>query len=217
MNIDEIWQAIDDQRGHTADMLEALDDDEWERPSLCEGWRVRDVAAHLTLQQMHVGDMAALALGHPRLLRAGSLNGFIRDAAVHRAALPPTELIRRIRDMIGSRRRNAFVTESETLTDALAHAQDMAIPLGHPMRMEKQAAAFAASRRWNTRHSRMAQVFDRRPLDDLMLVASDVDWHGGNGLRVEGPIRAHLLLLTGRSALLDELSGPGAERLRVSP
>jgi Mycothiol maleylpyruvate isomerase N-terminal domain len=32
-----------------ARLLEGLSDDEWEQPSLCAGWRVCDVAAHVSL------------------------------------------------------------------------------------------------------------------------------------------------------------------------
>ena len=55
MNRDQIWQAIDAQRTSLADLLEQLADEEWLQPSLCAGWTVRDVAAHLTLQQLGPG------------------------------------------------------------------------------------------------------------------------------------------------------------------
>src|SRR5579872_4787538 len=32
-----------------ADVLEAIGEDDWDTPSLCEGWRVREVVAHLTM------------------------------------------------------------------------------------------------------------------------------------------------------------------------
>ena len=35
-----------------AGLLADLSEREWRRPSLCDGWTVRDVAAHLTLQQL---------------------------------------------------------------------------------------------------------------------------------------------------------------------
>ena len=43
--------AIDDQRARTAGLLEGLSTEQWDHPSLCDGWTVRHVAAHLTLQQ----------------------------------------------------------------------------------------------------------------------------------------------------------------------
>ena len=52
MNRDEVWQAIDDERLSLADLFDDLSAAEWETASLCDGWRVRDVAAHLTLAQL---------------------------------------------------------------------------------------------------------------------------------------------------------------------
>ena len=50
MHRDQVWTVIDDQRRGLAGLLDELSDDEWRRPSLCPGWTVRDVAAHLTMQ-----------------------------------------------------------------------------------------------------------------------------------------------------------------------
>ena len=43
------WRAIEQERRSLADLLESLTDDQWNTPSLCQGWRVRDVAAHVAL------------------------------------------------------------------------------------------------------------------------------------------------------------------------
>jgi uncharacterized protein (TIGR03083 family) len=48
----EVWSAIDDQRRAVVGLLESLSEEEWDRPSLCEGWTVRQVAAHLALQNI---------------------------------------------------------------------------------------------------------------------------------------------------------------------
>jgi hypothetical protein len=53
----------------------------------------------------------------------------------------------------------------------------------------------------------------RRRLSGLRLAATDVPWSVGDGPAVEGPIAALLLLLTGRSAALGELSGDGVPLL----
>ena len=50
MERSEVWTAIDDQRRALVDLLEDLSEEEWRRLSLCEGWTVRQVAAHLALQ-----------------------------------------------------------------------------------------------------------------------------------------------------------------------
>jgi len=43
------WRVIEQERLSLAALLENLSDDQWNAPSLCEGWRVKDVAAHVAL------------------------------------------------------------------------------------------------------------------------------------------------------------------------
>ncbi|MGW5240189.1 maleylpyruvate isomerase family mycothiol-dependent enzyme [Monashia sp. NPDC004114] len=210
-----VWAAIDDQRRRTADLLETLTPQQWQHPSLCEGWTIRHVAAHLTLQQMRVRDVAAFTARHPRLLRSVTLNRTIHDSAVIRSQMPSDEIVGRIRAMIGSRRHNAFVTHRETLTDILVHGQDIAIPLGADLEMLTPATAVAASRAWDTRRTWMASVFRKLPLDGYRLTATDAEWARGTGPEVSGPVGALLLLLTGRAVALEQLDGPGADRLRA--
>ena len=49
MNDDQLWAAIDAQRLRIVTLLEDLTPVERDHASLYDGWRVRDVAAHLTL------------------------------------------------------------------------------------------------------------------------------------------------------------------------
>ena len=212
---DALWAAIDDQRSRTAQLLEGLAPEQWDHASLCDGWTVRHVAAHLTMQRERLHEAAGFVARHPRMLRSRGLNAFIHDAAVVQArALSSEEVVERIRAGIGSRRHNAFVTPLETLTDILVHSQDIAIPLGLELAMEPGPSALAATRRWDTRNTWLAGVNRRLPIEELRFEATDTTWRRGDGHAVTGPIGAILLLLTGRTALLDRLTGEGAERLR---
>ncbi|KRE99075.1 hypothetical protein ASG88_15175 [Nocardioides sp. Soil777] len=215
MNDDELWAAIDAQRLRTADLLGELTPREWGRPSLCEGWSVRDVAAHLTLQQMGLGSAVHSALRHP-----GSLNHVIHASARDRAALAPEEIVAEIRAMVGSRRHNVGVTPYETLIDIVVHGQDIAVPTGRALEVPPTVAATAASRVWGDRNSRKAKVFRALPHDGLRLAATDTDWTVSDGPEVRGPVLALLLLITGRPVVLPQLEGEGAgvlaERLRLA-
>ena len=210
-----VWGAIDDQRTRTAGLLQGLSTEQWEHPSLCQGWTVRHVAAHLTLQQQAIRDVVAFIAHHPRMLRSVTLNATIHDSAVLQAGmLSSGEITTRIRAMIGSRRHNAFVTPLETLTDILVHSQDIAIPLGVELPMRPALSALAATRRWDTRNTWLATVNRKLPLSTYQLRATDTDWSRGQGPDITGPIGAILLLLTGRTAALDQLAGEGADVLR---
>lgn len=213
---DAVWDGIDEQLARTVAMLESLSPDQWDRPSLCPGWTVRHVAAHLTLQEQSFGDVLGFVARHPRMVRNLTLNATIHESAViQAAALTTDEIIRRIRAGIGSRRHNAFVTPLEKLTDVLVHSQDMAVPLGIDLAMRPGASALAGTRRWDTRHTWLASVNRHLPLDGVSLVATDADWRRGEGPEACGPMGAILLLLTGRPAALERLSGEGAESLRA--
>src|SRR4030088_2117198 len=198
MNRDKVWQTIDEERLSLAGFLEDLTAEDWETASLCAGWRVRDVAAHLTLA--HIGMLPAiLATARAR----GNFNRMIRDTAVRQARLPAGQYAVLLRGMAGSRKTAPGVTCLEPLTDVLVHGQDMAIPLGRTRPIPAPAAATAATRVWAMGWPFHAQ----RKLAGLSILATDHPWSAGQGPHIEGPIAAILLLLTGRPAALPQLSG----------
>lgn len=213
MNEDEVWAAIDTQRLRTVDMLESLSAGEWAHASLCEGWTVRDVAAHLTLQQISLGDGLRMAMRHP-----GSINHMNRENSRARAGLPTERLIADIRGMVGSRRHNFGLTELETLIDIVVHGQDIAIPLSRELEVDPQAAAAAATRAWSdhlTRRGRWKmRVFRSVPYEGYRLTATDTEWSVGEGPEIRGPILSILMLLTGRLVCLPQLTGEGAIALK---
>lgn len=77
--------------------------------------------------------------------------------------------------------------------------------------MPTEAAAAAASRVWPNLWPFRAE----RRLHGIKLVATDHTWTAGEGLLVEGPISAILLLITGRRAALPLVAGPGVPKLEA--
>ncbi|OHV30264.1 hypothetical protein BBK14_16755 [Parafrankia soli] len=211
MQKDEVWRAIDTQRLRVAGLLEKLTDDEWRSPSLCDGWTVRDVAAHLTMQQTGLGGALRMAARSP-----GGMKRVIRCSACLRAAAPTEQMIAGIRGMVGSRKHNVGVTYRETLIDILVHGLDIAVPLDRPLEIPLDAAAVAADRVWSVVFPTFGYpFFPRKRLRGLRLTASDADWAAGEGAPVDGPMDAILLLLTGRVAALSRLSGDGVPALQT--
>ncbi len=204
---DATWSAIDDQRRRTADLLEQLTDEQWQQPSLCDGWTVRHVAAHLTLQQLGLLEGLAMFARVP-----GGMNRMIREAARRQAArLSTEEIVARIRASADSRRHNVGVTYRETLIDALVHSQDIARPLGRTLPIAPDAAALAADRVW----SRGWPFYPRRRLAGLRLVATDGTWTADEGSEIRGATGDLLLVLTGRgAAAFADLDGDGVPELR---
>jgi uncharacterized protein (TIGR03083 family) len=205
MDLDEMWQAIDAQRLALSEATDHLAESEWERPSLCARWTVRDVAAHLTLQQLSAADVVRPLVRHP-----GGMKRSIERAARKRATLPTEQLVGGIRAMVGSRRHNVGVTPHETLIDMLGHGQDITVAPGRPLPVPPAAAAEAATRVWNTTWPFRARTRFR----DFRPVATDASWEVGSGPRPAGPMTAILLVLTGRAAGAARLSGDGADEFR---
>jgi uncharacterized protein (TIGR03083 family) len=212
---DQVWEVIDEQRLSLVGLLEQLSEEEWRQPSLCAGWTVGEVAAHLTLQQLGLGGVIAMAARW-----RGSMDRTICYAARRRAAAKTAgQIIAEIRDMAGSRRHTIGVTYLETLTDILVHGQDIAIPLGRRHDMPPRAAATAASRvltmRWPPPLPAAAKMAG------FQLTATDTPWSFGEGPQVRGPMGALLLVCAGRLAALPQLSGEGtaglAARLSAPP
>lgn len=210
LSVDDVWAVVDAERGSLADLLEELSADEWAHASLCAGWRVRDVAAHLALA--HTGPASVTV----EMLRAGgSFDRMVRTTAVRHAAVPTDQVVAELRAMVGSRRRAPGISDLEPMLDVLVHGQDIAVPLGRSRPMPVDAAAAAATRVW-TMAWPMSRAFRARSrLRGLSLSATDTAWSVGEGEPVEGPIEAVLLLLAGRTAAaVDRLGGPGVRLLR---
>jgi uncharacterized protein (TIGR03083 family) len=207
MERSEVWAAIDDHRRALVHLLEDLPQEEWHQPSLCEGWTVRQVAAHLALQNTTWSMMPRAVLD---LVRRGGMNGAIHAMACRHAEQPVEVIVDEIRDRIGVWQPLPTLTFRETAIDYLVHGQDIAVPLGRALEMPRDLAVVAADRVW----SRSRMFHARKKLARYRMVAGDAPWAAGRGEEVCGPIGALLLLLTGRPAGLRQLSGPGAVRLQ---
>lgn len=211
MDSEESWRVITGQRLALADLLDGLPAQEWETPSLCAGWRVRDVAAHVAMAPQ-VLSVRAMTVEWVRA--GGRFHRLNHDLAVRHAESRPAErLVAELREHASSRRLPVVTSYRNILFDILVHGQDIAIPLGRPHPMPPAAARAGAARVWS-----MGWPFwARRRLRGVRLIATDVEWSAGAGAEVEGPIDALLLLLTGRlTAALPRLRGRGVPALSAT-
>jgi hypothetical protein len=153
---------------------------------------VRDVAAHLTLQQLGPGATLGMMFRWQ-----GSLDRTIQHVARLRAVtLTTRQIIAEIRGMIGSRRHTLGVTYLETLTDILVHSQDIALPLGRRLGMPPEAAAVAASRvlsmRWppplpSARKMAGVRLSATQPADSAALGLVELAGHADTIMVGNGP------------------------------
>ncbi|MGS0688649.1 maleylpyruvate isomerase family mycothiol-dependent enzyme [Nakamurella sp. GG22] len=207
MDVETMWLRIGSERRSLADLLEPLTEQQWAHSSLCTGWSVRDVAAHIAMVPNAPGVLPMIA----GAVRArGNFNRLNRDLAVRYAADPETDIVQILRSTADSRRLPAVTSVVNLSFDILVHGQDIAIPLGLDRPMPTDSATAGAERVWT-----MGWPFwARRRLRGYRLVATDADWTRGAGSEIRGPVGMLLLLLTGRMIALSRLTGPGTDMLR---
>lgn len=205
MDTGQYWKTIAEQRRAIADLLAGLTATDLDTPSLCAGWRVRDVAAHVALAPQSPGPLTLLreaARAH------GSFHRLNHDLAVRYADTTP-DLSTVLHTLADSRRLPMVTNHRNIHFDVLVHAQDIARPLGRVITADPATTAVAAQRVWHLGWPFWA----RRRLGHVHLIADDSDWTAGTGPEIHGTTLDLLLLLTGRTTALPTLTGPGLRHL----
>jgi uncharacterized protein (TIGR03083 family) len=200
------WQHIHRERRALAALLADLPPSAWTRESVCPGWTVLDVAAHIISNPQigwsDIGRMTVRNLGH-------SYNTMLYRAVKDWSADQTRDRVLADFDTYdGSTRHVPVTTRIEPMLDVLVHTQDILRPLGLVHEMPVDAAVVAADRA--RLHARMMGWSTGK----VRLVATDTDWVRGRGPTVSGPMQELLLVSTGRSRVAKELTGDGVALLR---
>jgi uncharacterized protein (TIGR03083 family) len=203
MGQDELRQLHDDENADLSTYLHSLTPEDWERPSLCDGWRVRDVVGHILY-----GNELKLWTLPWRLARYGfSSDRSGKAYSIARAhGHAPSDLLRAFdeRDPWGGTCR--VFPPRLTLLDRLTHHQDIRRSLGHDREIPaaRLHAVLEAAPTLGTVFGAKART------KGLRFVATDLEWAWGDGPEVSGPAEALLLTMLGRPQPLAELSGEGS-------
>lgn len=201
-----VFAAVAEERRRLAELIDGLDDAQLATPSLCEGWDVKTVAAHL------VSDFADGFWGFMRqTLRSGNVHRAIDELARRRAELPAADIARALREGADFRLSPPVTGPRSGLTDVLAHGGDMRIPLGLPF--DPDPALVAVAMDFLTGPTQ-AGFFPRSRLRGIRLHANDIDRSWGRGQDIAGPASALLMGVLGRTVVLPALDGPGVPVLR---
>ncbi|MEU2038045.1 maleylpyruvate isomerase family mycothiol-dependent enzyme [Nocardia niwae] len=209
MDLDKITMWTRAERLAIADFLDDLDDQEWTTQSLCQGWTVHDVLAHLTLSNRVT--LGATVAG---ILRArGDWNRMTERMACDRARrYSPAVLIAQLREGAGWTRRAPGAGPLDPLVDTMIHGQDIARPLGRRHLVPVEQAVVGLE------HVLRSRFYgSQQRLRGLRLVATDAEWSSGTGTtEISGPLSDLLLVATGRTAGLAGLTGTGVARLTMA-
>jgi uncharacterized protein (TIGR03083 family) len=202
----DVLRHLQAERRDLCGWLEQLEPAEWDADSLCRGWAVRDVIAHLTLATRETArDFTTGMIRHlgnfDRMNRVRA-----RDAAV---SFTPAELVERLRASSESDRTSFGSSFPDALVDVVVHGQDIARPLGRPRSTPPERTVVALD------HALRSRWYGaRKRLQHASLRCTDVDWAGGSGSHpVSGPAIDLLLVATGRPDGLTALNGDGVALL----
>lgn len=210
-----VYRIATDNRLLAADMFADLTPEQWRTPSLCAGWTIREVAAHLLEPlETEVNTLTLLAY----LVRyRGSLDRMVDDTARTVAARPTDELVSGLRERASTRLAPPVIGPLGPMTDTCIHLRDAARPLGldvcPPPASWRPALDFLVSK------PARRGFIPRDRLVGLRLIATDQDWQHGEGSEIHGSSEAIAMAVSGRSAALADLAGPGTDvlRARVAP
>jgi uncharacterized protein (TIGR03083 family) len=197
-------EHLSDFRGFLTD----LPDERWDEPSLCDGWRVRDVVAHLTIGR---------TMPVRRVVWKAARSGFRIGSMIDResrafADAHTTDALRATFAAETSRDPERGLARIEPrpakLGDNVTHLYDIAVALG----IETSLPA-----------DRLVAVLDALPkigmwgskqrARSVRLVADDLGWSHGDGPEVRGASSRLILALGGRAQVLDDLVGDGVDVL----
>lgn len=202
----DVLGAIADERRRAADFIESLTDEQLATPSLCAGWTVKQVAAHL---------VAAVASPGGTVVRTLLLSGLRPDRAntllaADLARRPIARLAAELREHADSRFRLPVIGYAGPFTDLQIHGQDMRRPLGLPHYLQPDRMRYSLD--FLTGGHAVGFTPARR-IAGLRFEVPELHWTHGDGPLVSGLAEPMLLALTGRRVVLPELTGPGVEIL----
>uniref|UniRef100_UPI003CCC1C32 maleylpyruvate isomerase family mycothiol-dependent enzyme n=1 Tax=Nocardia donostiensis TaxID=1538463 RepID=UPI003CCC1C32 len=192
----------EDERKELAALLADLTPQQWQMPTLCDRWTVKDVVAHM----ISYDDLGPTGLAK-RFVKGRLL--WANQAGVDEfASYSPDQLLELLTTHLRPRGLTAGFGGMIGLVDGTIHHQDIRRGLGIPRQIPPQ------------RLHRVLTAVRPNPrlgvpwrIRGLRLEATDLDWSTGKGLLVSGPGEALLMAMTGRRGIIAELTGPGRARL----
>jgi uncharacterized protein (TIGR03083 family) len=193
------------ERRALADMLSGLCADQWQGATLCTGWTVAHVMAHLTMP-FRISEQEFM-LG---LQRAGGRFTELSDEIANRdSQLPQAQLVSVLRDNA----ENPWSPPGGGLAGALSHDVIHGLDIAWPLSIEYPIPGPALAAVLDSVTSPGDRSLFGVPLHGIELTATDLGWSAGTGDRLAGRSRDLLLLLAGRQVSHELFHGPGARHL----
>lgn len=189
-----------------ADLLESAGPAVWDAPSLCEGWRTREVMAHMTMPARYDGPafMAELEAN------GGDFNRLSDTVAARDGALPMADLLADLRSPVLHAWQPPGGGAQGALVHCVIHSLDIveAVPLDRRL----PAACILAVLGLVTGPAAGTSNQFGVDLSEVELRADDLEWTSGTGAVVTGSAQLLALLACGRLLPPGRLFGEAAPR-----
>jgi uncharacterized protein (TIGR03083 family) len=182
-----------------AGLLATVSDDQWDTPSMCAGWRVREVVAHLTMAARYSAEefMAELRRCEFDFTRLSN------ELASRDANRPAEELVANLRSGIMQRWTPPGGGYHGALNHVVIHGLDVTVPLGAPRcSPDETIRVILDGLTAGGGHGHFGVAIDGRRLE-----ATDLDWSYGSGPVLRGPAAHLVLALAGRTLPAGHLEG----------
>jgi uncharacterized protein (TIGR03083 family) len=200
----DIRAAVAAERRAQVDLYASLTEDDWDRPSLCAGWRVREVLAHVTMPFRYSLPRVAWETVKAR----GSFDRMAdHRARVDARQLSSAQLWESLRDNVGHPWAPPGGGPLGALSHDVIHGLDVSTPLGREDVVSPERIGMVLA---GLRPRQVA--FFGVDLDAVRLRADDIDWSYGSGDLVHGRAQDLLLLVCGRRVAAGRLHGPASGR-----
>lgn len=203
-----VWPVVHAEREALVRDLESIAPAQWATPSLCAGWTVHDVLAHM----IDVATTTRLGFVRRMLAARGDFDRDNQTGVDRERAQDPADTLAAYRRVAG-RTATPPAPLATRLVEEFAHGEDIRRPLGlrrdYPVEHVVTALGYLAktSQSWGGGKERAQRV---------RLVAADADTVIGDGPEVRGTAIALVLALSGRPVEPDELMGPGVAVMTAS-
>lgn len=206
-----IWPQITQLRTEFYEYLQTLTSADWDTPSLCQGWQVRDVVAHLILEYHYTPRSA----WRDFLLSGANINKFMLHTAVKLGRHPPHELLRLFSSLIDEYHLPRGVPPLNAVVDLLVHEQDIRIPLNQPAKMPSVPLQLVFAH-WQPEKYNLGEKLTgiSYRIKGLQFQATDLGIVKGDGAAIKGSAQDILMAASGRKIGLRGLTGPGTDILK---
>ncbi|MEU4554269.1 maleylpyruvate isomerase family mycothiol-dependent enzyme [Micromonospora violae] len=201
---EDIRAAVMAERSEQVDLLATLRPDQWDAPTLCGGWRVREVVAHTTMPFRTSTSRTLM-----ELVRAGGRFNRMADRCARRdaARMTSAQLLAALRNNIAHPWKPPGGGPLGALSHDVIHGLDITVGLGLGRRVPPNRIAMVLA---GLAPRNIA--FFGTDLTKVALQATDLDWCHGTGTPVRGLAQHLLLVICGRRLPPAHLEGAAAKR-----